>query len=151
MPKCWNARTQCVYLLLAVLFLCMAQNVCAKKKPPLYPVNVNTSSSVQLQEVPGIEPSTADKILQARKSYGASKSVDDLQAIKGSGPKKLDKMRKYLTVGKPAPASAAGQNKKASSASAPPAKNHVTANNSSPKVASPPNPKSPTAGEEEEQ
>jgi hypothetical protein len=37
-----------------------------------------------------------------RKSYGAFKSVDDLLAIKGLGRKRLDKMRKYLTVGKPA-------------------------------------------------
>ncbi|MBS1866986.1 MAG: helix-hairpin-helix domain-containing protein, partial [Acidobacteria bacterium] len=35
-------------------------------------------------------------------SYGPFKSVDDLRAIKGIGPKRLEKMRKYLTVGKPA-------------------------------------------------
>jgi competence ComEA-like helix-hairpin-helix protein len=72
-----------------------------KQKPPLHPVNVNTATAEQLQEVPGIGPATADKILQARKSYGTFKSVDDLQAIKGIGPKRLEKMRKYLTVGKP--------------------------------------------------
>ncbi len=53
--------------------------------------------------MPGIGPSTADKILQMRKSYGAFKSVDDLLAIKGIGPKRLEKMRKYLTVGKVPP------------------------------------------------
>jgi len=58
--------------------------------------------------VPGIGPSTADKILQMRKSYGAFKSVDDLLAIKGIGPKRMEKMRKYLTVGK------ASQTKKSS-------------------------------------
>jgi competence protein ComEA len=78
------------------------QGLCAKKKPPLHPVNLNTANSEELQEVPGIGPATADKILQARKSYGAFKSVDDLQAIKGIGAKRLDKMRKYLTVGKAA-------------------------------------------------
>jgi hypothetical protein len=36
-----------------------------------------------------------------RKSYGAFKSVDDLLAIRGLGAKRLEKMRKYLTVGKP--------------------------------------------------
>jgi hypothetical protein len=35
-----------------------------------------------------------------RKSYGPFKSVDDLLAIRGHGEKRLDKMRKYLTVGK---------------------------------------------------
>jgi competence ComEA-like helix-hairpin-helix protein len=76
----------------------------ASKKPPTQPVNINTADSTQLQLVPGIGPSTAEKILQMRKSYGAFKSVNDLIAIRGMGPKRLEKMRKYLTVGRPAPA-----------------------------------------------
>src|SRR5262245_52007628 len=74
-----------------------------KKKPPLKPVNINTANSAELQQVPGIGPATADKILKMRKSYGPFKSVDDLLAIRGLGQKRLDKMRKYLTVGKVAP------------------------------------------------
>jgi competence ComEA-like helix-hairpin-helix protein len=76
-------------------------SLAGKKKPPAQPVNINTANSEQLQLVPGIGPATADKILQMRKSYGAFKSVDDLLAIRGLGPKRLEKMRKYLTVGKP--------------------------------------------------
>lgn len=72
----------------------------ANKKPPVAPVNLNTATSEELQTVPGIGPATAEKILQMRKNYGAFKSVDDLLAIKGIGPKRLEKMRKYLTVGK---------------------------------------------------
>ena len=103
------------------------QGLCAKKKPPLHPINLNTATAAELQQVPGIGPATADKILQARKSYGAFKSVDDLQAIKGLGPKKLEKMRKYLTVGKPAPpakqtAHAATNSKSSASAKPPTAK-----------------------------
>jgi competence protein ComEA len=70
-----------------------------KKKPPLHPINLNTANAAQLELVPGIGPSTAEKILQARKSYGSFKDVDDLLAIRGIGQKRLDKMRKYLTVG----------------------------------------------------
>src|SRR5271168_2689450 len=87
-----------VVILLLCLFLCPA--VFAKKKPPAAPVNLNTATSEQLQQVPGIGPSMADKILQMRKSYGAFKSVDDLLAVRGIGPKRLDKMRKYLVVAK---------------------------------------------------
>jgi competence ComEA-like helix-hairpin-helix protein len=54
---------------------------------------------VQLQEVPGIGPATADKILAMRKSYGAFKTVDDLLSVRGIGPKRLEKMRKYLVAG----------------------------------------------------
>ncbi|HLK05797.1 MAG TPA: helix-hairpin-helix domain-containing protein [Candidatus Acidoferrum sp.] len=89
-----------------LLFACFAMllachSVEAKKKPPLHPINLNTATSEQLQEVPGIGPATADKILKMRKSYGAFQSVDDLRAIKGIGPKRIEKMRKYLTVAKP--------------------------------------------------
>ena len=84
---------------LAICFACAVESE-ANKKPPLKPININTASSDELQQVPGIGPVTAEKILQMRKSYGAFKSVDDLLSIKGLGKKRLEKMRKYLTVGK---------------------------------------------------
>ena len=102
MTGCRRIPARCLCFLFTVLVLWATQGVCAKKKPPLHPVNLNTATSEELQQVPGIGPATAQKILQARKSYGTFKSVDDLQAIKGIGPKRLEKMRKYLTVGKPA-------------------------------------------------
>ncbi len=90
-------------LLVLPLALCVfaAPGVFAKKKPPTSPININGANSDQLQQVPGIGPATATKILQMRKSYGAFKSVNDLMAIRGIGPKRLEKMRPYLTVGKP--------------------------------------------------
>jgi comEA protein len=89
-----------LFLLLGLIFSVPA--AVGKKKPPAQPVNINTANSEQLQQVPGIGPATADKILQMRKSYGPFKSVDDLLAIRGLGAKRLEKMRKYLTVGKAA-------------------------------------------------
>src|ERR1700722_17104487 len=75
----------------------------ATKKPPAHPIDINAASAAQLQEVPGIGPATADKILQMRKSYGAFKTVDDLLSVRGIGPKRLEKMRKYLVAGHTAP------------------------------------------------
>jgi comEA protein len=92
-----------VLLSLCLVLSLLAGASSAKKKPPLKPVNINTANSEELQQVPGIGPATAQKILQMRKSYGAFKSVDDLLAIRGLGQKRLDKMRKYLTVGQPTP------------------------------------------------
>jgi competence protein ComEA len=99
-------RPQVLRLLLSVCVIVFFFTVAshAKKKPPAQPVNINTANSEQLQQVPGIGPATAEKILQMRKSYGPFKSVDDLLAIRGLGAKRLEKMRKYLTVGKAAAA-----------------------------------------------
>jgi competence ComEA-like helix-hairpin-helix protein len=96
-------RWQPIRIALAIFFLSLA--VCGitaatTKKPPSQPVNINTATAEELQHVPGIGPATAVKILQMRKSYGAFKSVDDLLAIRGIGKKRLEKMRRYLTVGK---------------------------------------------------
>ena len=88
-------RTLALHLSLCLLLVALSS---ATKKPPPQPIN--TADSTQLQLVPGIGPSTAEKILQMRKSYGAFKNVNELMAIRGLGPKHLEKMRKYLTVGK---------------------------------------------------
>ncbi len=96
------------YGLLSLLFLICVVDGLAKKKPPLHPINLNTANAAQLELVPGIGPSTAERILQARKSYGSFKDVDDLLAIRGIGQKRLDKMRKYLTVGSTTTAKKAG-------------------------------------------
>jgi comEA protein len=101
------ART--LFFVLVVSFLFSQSSLATKKKPPDRPVNLNTATSEQLQQVPGIGPATAGKILQMRKTYGPFKSVDDLLAIRGLGAKRLEKMRKYLTVGKAATAKPAPQ------------------------------------------
>ena len=95
-----SLRNALTFFALAALF---ASAVFATKKPPLHPINLNTANAQELQQVPGIGPATADKILKMRKSYGPFKSVDDLRAIKGIGPKRLEKMRKYLIVAKIVP------------------------------------------------
>jgi competence protein ComEA len=105
-----------VRLSFVFIALCaISPGIAAKKKPPLAPININTATSEELQQVPGIGPATAEKILQMRKSYGLFKSVDDLRAIRGIGPKRLEKMRKYLTVGRAASATKPANAPKASS------------------------------------
>jgi Helix-hairpin-helix motif len=75
-------RTLALHLSLCLLLVALSS---ATKKPPPQPIN--TADSTQLQLVPGIGPSTAEKILQMRKSYGAFKNVNELMAIRRSRPK----------------------------------------------------------------
>ena len=96
--RSFSFRFSLLFLFLSLI--CAPGVLGGKKKPPAKPVNINAATSEELQQVPGIGPATAEKILQMRKSYGAFKSVDDLLAIRGLGPKRLEKMRKYLIAGK---------------------------------------------------
>jgi len=120
----WRTFAIRIPLILCLLF---GTGAFGKKKPPARPVNINTATSEELQQVPGIGPATAEKILRMRKSYGAFKSVDDLLAIRGLGAKRLEKMRKYLTVGK-VPITAPQRSSPAPQKQDPPASNKSPAN-----------------------
>jgi DNA uptake protein ComE-like DNA-binding protein len=65
----------------ATIFLALAPAVFATKKPPAQPINIKTADSSQLQLVPGIGPSTAEKILQMRKSYGAFNNQQNVRDV----------------------------------------------------------------------
>ena len=66
-------------------------------------VNLNTASKDELQAVKGIGPKNADAIIEFRKKNGPFKTVDDLKNVKGFGDKSVDSIRSELTVESAAP------------------------------------------------
>jgi competence protein ComEA len=61
------------------------------------PIDVNTADAAELIRIPGVGPVTAQSILTARADRPFS-SVDDLERVKGIGPKTLEKIRPYVIV-----------------------------------------------------
>jgi competence protein ComEA len=57
------------------------------------PVDLNTATAEQLDALPGIGPTTAQKIIDYRQQHGPYTSIDDLDAISGIGPAKIDSLR----------------------------------------------------------
>lgn len=57
------------------------------------PVNINTASELELEELPGIGPSTAAAIVEERAANGPFSYVDDLLRVTGIGEKKLERIR----------------------------------------------------------
>jgi competence protein ComEA len=57
------------------------------------PVHLNTASIAELDELPGIGPVTAQKIVDHREKHGAFSSVEDLDAIPGVGAAKIEQLR----------------------------------------------------------
>ena len=88
---------------LAVACLVFTPQVDAQKKPPAKPINLNTATLQQLEELPGVGPVTAKDILDFRKKSGPFRSVNDLLAVRRITKARLEKMRPYIFV---APASA---------------------------------------------
>jgi competence protein ComEA len=60
------------------------------------PVHLNTATVDQLDELPGVGPVTAQKIVEWREQHGAFSSVDDLDAIPGIGPARLEQLRELV-------------------------------------------------------
>jgi competence ComEA-like helix-hairpin-helix protein len=87
----------------------MAPTVSAgKKKAPDHPIDLNAANEKELEELPGVGPTTAKAIIDFREKSGRFKRVEDLLVIRGISEAKLKKMRPYLVVG-PEPKSPAPQ------------------------------------------
>jgi competence protein ComEA len=73
----------------------------AKKTPPAHPVDINTATVKELEELPGVGPTTAKAIVEFRTRAGRFQRVTDLLVIRGISESKLKKMRPYITIGQP--------------------------------------------------
>lgn len=71
-----------------------ARSTSSVKLPPR-PVNVNTASAAELETLPGIGPATSARIIE-RRAKGAFRSLNDLDEVKGLGPKKLEKLKPFV-------------------------------------------------------
>ena len=61
-------------------------------------VNLNTASVEQLETLPGIGKSTAERILEYRQKNGNFKKVEDLMNVRGVGEKSFLKLKPLITV-----------------------------------------------------
>jgi len=65
------------------------------------PVNLNTATVAQLEALPGIGKSTAERILEYRQKNGSFKKIEDLMNVRGIGEKSFLKMKGLITVTAP--------------------------------------------------
>lgn len=61
-------------------------------------VNINMADSNTLQQLKGVGPSTADKIIQYRTENGNFQSIEDLKNVSGIGDKTFEKLKDQITV-----------------------------------------------------
>jgi len=61
-------------------------------------ININNASISQLEELPGIGPSKAEKIIDYRRNIGKFENYQQLLSVKGIGEKTLNKIKKELRL-----------------------------------------------------
>lgn len=59
-------------------------------------LNVNTASAHELEALPGIGPALAVRIVDDRTEHGPFKSIEDLDRVRGIGPKTLERLRPFI-------------------------------------------------------
>ena len=61
-------------------------------------ININTADADTLQNIPGIGPVTAQKIIDYRSANGNFDSIEEITSVSGIGEKTFAKMKDHITV-----------------------------------------------------
>ena len=61
-------------------------------------VNVNTATAADLERLPGVGPVLARRIVEHREAKGLFRQLDDLQQVKGIGPRLLARLKPLLSL-----------------------------------------------------
>ncbi len=61
-------------------------------------VNINTAGLRELEELPGIGPTLAQRIIDYREKKGGFRNVEELKKVPGIGEKKFDELRDLVEI-----------------------------------------------------
>ncbi len=67
-------------------------------RPVTLMININTADELSLQQIPGIGPTLARRIIEYRHQIGRFNSIEELCQVKGIGKAKLERIKPYLTL-----------------------------------------------------
>jgi competence protein ComEA len=62
-------------------------------------ININTASQSELEILPGIGPTTAQKIIEYREQNGEFVTIEEIINVSGIGPGIYDRIKDLITVG----------------------------------------------------
>ena len=62
------------------------------------PLDLNRADARTLDLLPGVGPVLAERIVQQRRRFGPYLDLDELRAVRGIGPRLLERLRPLLTV-----------------------------------------------------
>lgn len=80
-----------------VVYSASLEEVAAEANEPLL-ININTADVEELDELPEVGPSTAQEIVDHRRSNGSFRSIEELEEVSGIGAKTLEKIKPFAEV-----------------------------------------------------
>ncbi len=61
-------------------------------------VDLNRASARELDDLPGVGPVLAARILEHRRRFGSFRAVEDLRAVRGIGPRLFERLKSRVRV-----------------------------------------------------
>jgi competence protein ComEA len=77
-----------------------AAGVSEARRSPNRPqrVDLNRATAADFEQLPGVGPVLARRMVDYRKTVGRFHAVEDLRAVKGIGKKKLERLKPFVTL-----------------------------------------------------
>ena len=94
-PRIGFWEVVCLLLVLTSGLLAHAE---PKKHPPAEPLDLNSATAEELQQLPGVGPGMAKAIVDFRQKSGPFRRVEELLAIRGITKQRLEKIRPYVKI-----------------------------------------------------
>ena len=73
------------------------------QSPAHHAIDLNTATKAELMLLPGIGPAYAERIILSREDQGPFERVEDLDRVKGIGPKTIERLRPFVVAGRREP------------------------------------------------
>jgi competence protein ComEA len=71
----------------------------ARQSDRTAPLDLNAADERALESLPGIGPVLANRIVEHRRVNGRYRSVDELRAVRGVGPRLIERLRPRVVAG----------------------------------------------------
>ena len=96
----YNSRHKVLALGLAAVVLAISfASAYAQQAGPKAKININTAPASELEALPRIGPTVAQRIVDFRTKNGNFKKVEEIMKVQGIGEKIFDEIKDLITVG----------------------------------------------------
>lgn len=66
---------------------------------PTGPIDLNTATKEELEQLPGIGPALADRIIAYRQKQGSFTSIEQIMDVEGIGEKRFEDLKDLISIG----------------------------------------------------